>query len=103
MSATERAVAICKAQFERHLAEVGTVAEWRQRSGMTPGNASAISAAAGRPDPAEGGGDVKLHLVQQADVPAIGGDRLRHIQRAAERVDGLADVPRPQHVGGLPD
>jgi len=54
MSATLQAVAIARAQFEAHLAAVGVEADWRRRSSLAPGNDSAISAAAGRPDPAEG-------------------------------------------------
>ncbi len=79
MSATLQAVAAARAQFEAHLAAVGVVAEWRRRSSLTPGNDSAISAAAGRPDPAEGwqrdlANPTKFtsqgHILVLKDVPA---------------------------------
>lgn len=51
---TIRAIARNKAAFEETLATIGTVSTWKQRTATTPDDGSAISGAAGRPDPVVG-------------------------------------------------
>lgn len=47
------ATAICKAEFETYLTQVGTSATWYQRNSTVPASGSAISAAAAHLDPTD--------------------------------------------------